>query len=361
MIAAWAKQWLVSFNPSKTVAIIFSTVLDLVNPSLLFDNTIIEFVDNHKHLGLTFSKDGKWHAHIDNILTSASRTLGILRSLKYRLGRKAMTQIYLSYLRPLLEYASVVWDGCTQYEKTKLERIQYEAARLVTGLTRSVSIENLIKEIGWLSLSERRHFQKAVTMFKIKNGLAPDYLNKFLPPLVSDRTPYNLRNASNVSTVRRRTELFARSFMPSAVELWNSLPAAIQNINSLDNFKRALKNSVFITPKVPSFYIKGNRRMSIYHARLRNKCSDLNNDLYVNHIKEVPTCECGVDVENAEHYFFKCVRFAEQRLALYRATRQFHPLNTNKLLYGVATKTDAENLNLFSAIHQFIKATERFN
>ena len=89
------------------------------------------------------------------------------------------------------------------------------------------------------------------------------------------------------------------------------------------NFKRALKNSVFITPKVPSFYIKGNRRMSIYHARLRNKCSDLNNVLYVNHIK-VATCECGVDVENAEHYFFKCVRFAEQRLALFRATRQFH-------------------------------------
>ena len=89
---------------------------------------------------------------------------------------------------------------------------------------------------------------------------------------------------------------------------------------------------------------------------IRNKCSDLSNDLYVNHIKEVPTCECGVDVENAEHYFFKCVRFAEQRLALFRATRQFHPLNTNKLLYGVASKTDAEILNLFSAIHQFIKA-----
>ena len=164
-----------------------------------------------------------------------------------------MTQIYLSYLRPLLEYASIVWDGCTQYEKTKLERIHYEAARLVTGLTRSVSIENLIKEIGWLSLSDRRHFQKGVTMFKIKNGLAPDYLNILLPPLVSDRTPYNLRNASNVSTVRRRTEFFAMSFMPSTVELCNSLPAAIQNINSLDNFKRALKNSVFITPKVPSF------------------------------------------------------------------------------------------------------------
>ena len=159
------------FNPIKTVAIFFSIVLDLVKPSLIFNNTILDFVDNHKHLSLKLSSDGKWHAHIDNILTSASRTLGILRSLKYKLCRKALNQIYLSYLRPLLEYASVVWDGCTLYEKKKPDQIQYEAARLVTGLTRSVSTEKLIKEIGWLSLSDRRLFQKAVTMFKIKMAL----------------------------------------------------------------------------------------------------------------------------------------------------------------------------------------------
>ena len=75
---------------------------------------------------------------------------------------------YLSYLRPLLEYAAVVCDGCTLYEKRKMEQVQYVAARLVTGLTRPVSIENLIKVIGWLSLSDRRLFQKVVTLLKIK-------------------------------------------------------------------------------------------------------------------------------------------------------------------------------------------------
>ena len=268
------------------------------------NDTILDFVDIHKHLGLTLSSDGKWHAHIDNILTSASRTLGILRSLKYKLCRKALNQIHLSYLRPLLEYASVVWDGCTLYEKKKLEQIQYEAARLVTGLTRSVSIEKLIKVIGWLSLSDRRLFQKAVTMFKIKKGLAPEYLTNLLPPLVAERTTFNLRNASNVSTVRRRTQLFAESFLPSTVEFWNSLPTAIQNINSLESFKKALKDSIFITPNVPSFYIQGNRRLSILHARLRNNCSDLNNDLYMNHLNALPAWACGEGIENAEHYFF---------------------------------------------------------
>ena len=285
----------------------------MVKSSLIFNNTIFDFVDNQKHLGLTLNSDEKWHAHVDNILTSASRTLDILRSLKYKLCRKSLNQIYLSYLRPLLEYASVVWDGCTLYEKKTLQQIQYEAAtcRLITGLTRSVSNEKLIKEIGWLSLSDRRLFQKAVTMFKIKSGLAPDYLTNLLPPLVEERTSYSLRNVSNVSTVRRRTELFAKSFQSSTVEFWNSLPAAIQNINSLESFKIALKDSIFITPNVPSYYMQGNRRLSILHARLRNNCSDFNNDLYMNHLTASPVCAVGEGIENAEHYFFNCNRFDE--------------------------------------------------
>ena len=122
-----------------------------------------------------------------------------MRSIKFKLSRKALNNVYTSYLRPVLEYASVVWDGCTLYEKIRLEQIQYEAARFVTGLTRSVSIDKLVKEIGWLPLSERCLFQKSVLMYKIKNGLAPEYLCNLMPPLVADRTVYNLRNIALVS------------------------------------------------------------------------------------------------------------------------------------------------------------------
>ena len=47
-------------------------------------------------------------------------------------------------MKPILEYASVIWDGCNLYEKQNLEKLQYEAARVVTGLTKSCSIERLI-------------------------------------------------------------------------------------------------------------------------------------------------------------------------------------------------------------------------
>ena len=45
------------------------------------------------------------------------------------------------------------------------------------------------------------------------------------------------------------------------------------------------------------------RLLSVLHARIRNNCSDLNNDLVQNHLRNDPYCSCGNDIENAHHYF----------------------------------------------------------
>ena len=42
---------------------------------LVFENTLIEFVENHKHLVLTLSNTGKWNCHIDNIAKASSKKL----------------------------------------------------------------------------------------------------------------------------------------------------------------------------------------------------------------------------------------------------------------------------------------------
>lgn len=62
-------------------------------------------------------------------------------------------------MQPILECASMVCDGCAEYEKQALEKLQYEAARIVAGLTRSVSFDKLMKEIGWISLKDHRIMQ----------------------------------------------------------------------------------------------------------------------------------------------------------------------------------------------------------
>ena len=44
-------------------------------------------------------------------------------------------------VRPILEYADVVWDNCPNYIKEKLEHLNYEAARIITGATKLTSIQ----------------------------------------------------------------------------------------------------------------------------------------------------------------------------------------------------------------------------
>ena len=101
--------------------------------------TPIAEVPNHKHLGLNISKDGTHHTHIDLITEKAYRRLNILRRFKFILDRKTLETIYLTYIRPLLEYADVFWDDNTTYLVDKIEKVQMEAARIVTGGTRLVS------------------------------------------------------------------------------------------------------------------------------------------------------------------------------------------------------------------------------
>ena len=38
-----------------------------------------------------------------------------MNKLKYTLSRNALNQIYLYYLLPIIEYVSLVWDGCQQH------------------------------------------------------------------------------------------------------------------------------------------------------------------------------------------------------------------------------------------------------
>ncbi|XP_052275100.1 uncharacterized protein LOC127874668 isoform X1 [Dreissena polymorpha] len=320
----------------------------------MFGNVPVTFVDEHKHLGLTLSSDGKWNNHINNIMTSASKILGVMRKVEYKLSRKCLNQIYFTHLRPLLEYACVVWDGCTLYDKELLEKIQNEAARIVSGLTRSVSLRNLYTEVKWPSLEKRRSYLKLINIYKMHNGQCPNYLNNLLPPTVHEQSSLNLRNAEDYTILSRRTLLYSRSFLPSAINLWNSLPIEIRNIDTISKFKTSLKQLFNLCEDNPPYFYIGDRHSSILHARLRNNCSNLNSDLFINHLKNTPLCACGNDAENAEHYFFYCHTYHLQRIALFTALRSFHPLNCEVFLYGKPSLNNENNTIIFNEVKKHI-------
>ena len=56
--------------------------------------------------------------------------------------------IYLSFIRPVLEYADIVWDNCTLHESNVLESVQVETGRIITGLRIDSSKAKLYEELG---------------------------------------------------------------------------------------------------------------------------------------------------------------------------------------------------------------------
>ena len=101
-------------------------------------NTTITEVTQHKHLGLVFSNDATWTNHITGIAAKARKN-GCLRRNKFILDRSSLERMYISFIRPFLEYANIFWDNCTIENRRIVKTIQLEAARIVKGGTKLFS------------------------------------------------------------------------------------------------------------------------------------------------------------------------------------------------------------------------------
>ena len=298
----WSTKWKMEFNPAKTKVMYFNLRDRNDNPHLYFQNCELEHVASHKHLGLYFSNDAKWSTHINTILAKAHLKLNLLRKLKYKVNRSTLSRMYITFIRPLLEYASNVWHGCSSADTDRIEKLQLEAARIVTGLTVLASKESLYFETGWEPLSTRRQNCQLLTVFKIHNNLAPNYLIDIFPNQRIDISRYETRNALQYNKPKCRLEIMKKSFVPSSVNLWNTLSDETRLCNSIITFKTKLKTDV---NSVPLYFKYGKRWLNVIHSRIRHNCSGLKGDLFRVNICDNPCCDCGI-LEDAHHYFF-CV------------------------------------------------------
>ena len=65
-----------------------------------------------KYLGITFTQDGIWSTHIDNICKTTRKVLGMIYRQFYEFSsEETVLNLYRSLVRPLLEYiACIIWD-----------------------------------------------------------------------------------------------------------------------------------------------------------------------------------------------------------------------------------------------------------
>ena len=95
--------------------------------------------------------------------------------------------------------------------------------------------------------------------------------------------------------------------------------------------------------------------------RLRTGWSSLKYDLYSKNIIDSPLCDCRCgDIENTEHFFFKCHLYRNHRLVLHNSIMQHCNVTHYVILRGNKSFSNEINISIFESVHNFIENSNRF-
>ena len=99
-----------------------------------------------------------------------------------------------------------------------------------------------LKSLSWLTINDRVGYFQLIHVFKIRKGLAPNYLSEGFTQVsevhghLTRSSRYDFHIPGNMASTLMQT-----SFAFTAAKLWNDLPYDIKQIDSETVFKRKLK------------------------------------------------------------------------------------------------------------------------
>ena len=146
---------------------------------------------------------------------------------------------YKTYIRPLLEYASEIWNGNLKTQSKQIEKIQKIFTRRALKIcgTAYFPYSKRLEICQLQKLSTRRSLIDLTTSFKIIMGythLSPHHYYSF--------TPSNRRRLLTIQ-MRKHTIKTRQNFFVRTIKAWNKISASLINSKTPTIFRKNLKLS----------------------------------------------------------------------------------------------------------------------
>ena len=160
----------------------------------------------------------------------------ILRSITSR-SSDILIPLYKALVRPILEYASVVWCPYLKKDKERIEMVQRHFTKNVEGLN-TLSYTKRLKKLNLPTLEFRRLRGDLIETYKITHNIYdPLTTNSLFNYEFDKRTrshPFKLHKT------RFNTSKFQNFFTNRVINVWNALPKLLVTAESLNTFKNRL-------------------------------------------------------------------------------------------------------------------------
>lgn len=238
-LSQWARDWQLTINTSKCLVISVATHPKPVHDVYYIDDSPVPRQNSTIDLGVTICSDLSFETHINNIVFKARQRVGVLFRGFLTRNINVMRRAFTVYIRPILEYNSIVWNPSLIHLTELLESVQHNFTKRIPSIS-SRSYPERLATMDLELLELRRLRFDLVYCYKIFNDLTPFDPNKvFLiyTPIASSRS-----NLPYLQKPAKAGNKFLSLLYYRCAEAWNTLPASLRLSSSLPTFKRGLKN-----------------------------------------------------------------------------------------------------------------------
>jgi hypothetical protein len=226
-LTRWANDWQLSINVQKCSVLSISAKPASLLVNYNINDLPVPRQGSTTDLGVTITYDLSFATHINNIVSKARQRLSVLfRGFSTR-NTCVMRQAFITYIRPILEYNSIVWNPDHLYLIDLLEGVQRDFTKRIPSI--STSSQTYSERLALLNLEPlelRRLRADLAYYYKIFNNLTPFDPNEvFLTytPLVSSRSDSPYLSKPIKATNKTLSLLFYRW-----TDAWNSLPVSLR-------------------------------------------------------------------------------------------------------------------------------------
>ena len=175
----WTLKQKMLINEKKTKTMIFNyTNKYQFTTRLSINDQPIEVVNNTRLLGTIIQDNLTWDLNTAELVRKANARMELLRKVaSFGTGIDDLKNIYILYVRSLLEQSATVWhSSLTEENKNDLERVQKTALKVILG-DRFQTYKNALMILDIETLSERR--EKLCLNFALKSSKHPKTRHMF--------------------------------------------------------------------------------------------------------------------------------------------------------------------------------------
>ena len=212
-------------------------------PLLNLLGSLIDRVDSIKYLGLTIKNNLSWSDHISKICSKARRLVGMLfRSFYTCADTSTIKTLYLTLVRPHLEYANQVWDPYFIKDLKLLEDVQKFACKVCLK-NWNMPYDEMLDTLNMPKLEQRRKGLKLYFMHKLVQTDSSEIV-----PLVPRSCCYTTRftHSKQLCNLSGHSAQYLNSFFPNTINLWNNLSSDVVSL-PLHSFKNHIYNNTIIS------------------------------------------------------------------------------------------------------------------